>query len=258
MNDIIVIADTQVTTNAPLNHIHALAKYIWKHKPKYVIHIGDNWDFESLSFYASPLESEGRRLVDDLRAGNEALRIITDYIDEKNTKAKKKRYKPELHFLLGNHEDRLDRMINQNPHLHGLLDLRGTIEKLGWEVHDYLDPLWIDGIAFNHYMANPMSGRAIGGSIENKLNKHNHSFVHGHQQQYQYGRRQSLAGIPHFGVCAGAFYMHDEIYRGSNNTEVRGFVHMKNFTNRFGYSDYDIDFNSLERLMQDYYGGMYE
>jgi len=67
---------------------------------------------------------------------------------------------------------------------------------------------------------------------------------------YQFGRRQNLAGSPHFGVCAGAFYMHDEPYRGACNTEIRGFVHMKSFTNRYDYSDYDIDFVSLERLLE--------
>jgi len=28
-NDIVVIADTQVTPSAPLEHIHAVARYIW-------------------------------------------------------------------------------------------------------------------------------------------------------------------------------------------------------------------------------------
>jgi len=248
--DIIVIGDTQVTPEAPLDHIEALAKYIWRHKPTHVIHIGDNWDFTSLCHYNSPLEQEGRRLVDDLVVGAHALSIIPLHITLKNSIAKKKMYKPAFSFIVGNHEHRLQRMIEHNPHLKGLIDLDKMIEDIGWDVHQFLHPLWIDGIAFNHYMPNPESGRAIGGGIENKLNKHAHSFVHGHQQKYQFGRRQTLNGKPHFGVCAGSFYMHDEVYRGVNNTEIRGFVHLKHFTNRYGYSDYDVDFVSLERLLE--------
>lgn len=251
-NDIVVIADTQVTSAAPLDHIHALAKYIWKHKPKHIIHIGDALDFESLSFYASPLESEGRRLVDDLKAGLDALNIIPKYIEKMNKKAKRKKYVPELSFITGNHEERLNTRVKKNPWLEGLIDLKGEIEAQGWKVYDFLEPMWIDDIMFVHYLQNTQTGKAIGGGIENKLNKHPHSFVHGHQQWYQFGRRQTMDGRPHFGVCAGAFYIHDEDYRGFGNTEIRGFAHMKSFTNRYNFKDYDIDFVSMERLLEMY------
>jgi len=248
--DIIVIADTQVTPSAPTRHIQAIARYIWKHKPKAIVHIGDHWDFESLSSYAPLLEREGRRLKDDLIAGARALDIIKDYIDLKNKKGKGKVYRPEMHFIMGNHENRLARFVEDHPALWGIIDLREMIEMAGWTVHEFKQPFWMDGIAFNHYMENPQSGRPVGGSIENKLNKFPHSFVHGHQQQFQFGRRQNLQGKPHFGVCAGSFYMHDEAYRGANNTEIRGFVHLHAFVNRYDFQDYDVNFVSLERLLE--------
>ena len=250
--DIVVIADPQVTPDSPTDHLYAVAKYIWHNKPAHVVHIGDHWDFPSISSYNTAYEQEGRRLADDLIAGAKALDIINDYLRMKNAKAKRKAYKPTLDFIIGNHEQRLDRLLNNNPYLHGMVDMQAMIEKAGWTVHPFLQPLWINGIAFNHYMQNPMSGRAIGGSIENKLNKHSHSFVHGHQQQYQFGRRQTLDGRPHFGVCAGSFYLHDESYREGANTEIRGFVHLKAFTNRYGFQDYDVDFVSIERLLEMY------
>lgn len=250
--DIIVIADTQVYAGVPVDHLHALAEYIWKHKPANVVNIGDAFDFPSLCHYNTPKEQEGMRLADDLAAGYEALSIIPAYLNYKNSKAKKKKYKPELTFITGNHEQRLHRMVEHNPHLEGFIDLDEMIASLGWKVYPFLTPKWISGIAFNHFMQNPLTGKPIGGGIENKLNKHSHCFVHGHVQQYQFGRRQTLNGKPHFGVCAGAFYMHDEGYRGSYNTEIRGFVHMKHFKNRYGYDDYDVDFVSLERLLGDH------
>ena len=46
--------------------------------------------------------------------------------------------------------------------------------------------------------------------------------------------------------------MHDEDYRGSQNTEIRGFVHLKSFTNRYDKLDHDVEFVSLERLLKQY------
>lgn len=252
-NDIIVIADTQVKAGSDLSHLEALSVYIWQHKPKHIVHIGDHWDFESLSYYASPLEKEGKRLIDDIRSGKDALKLIMQFVDERVAKAKgKTKYNPHMHFCEGNHEQRLKRFIDSNPQLLGLIDLKGIVEKEGWKFHDFLKPVEIDDVVFRHYLVNPQSGKAVGGSIENKLNKTPYSFVHGHQQQFQMARRQNALGKPHFGVCAGSFYMEDEGYRGYENTEIRGFVHLKNFTNRYGYSDYDVEFVSLERLLEDY------
>lgn len=252
VGDIITIADTQVDNNSPLDHLHALSRYIWEHKPEYLVHIGDHWDFPSLSTYATQLESEGRRLYDDLEGGFEAFRVIMQYVNERNAKSKRAPYVPKKHFIMGNHENRLKRFIDTHPILEGCFDLNSFIESQGWEVHNFLEPFWVDGICFMHYMPNPESSRPVGGSIENKLNKFPHSFVHGHQQKFQYGRRQNMEGKPHFGVCAGSFYMHDEGYRGANNTEIRGFSHMKAFENRYGFNDHDVEFVSLERLLKDY------
>jgi hypothetical protein len=251
-SDKIIIADPQVNNNSPTKHLEAISRYIWEHKPAHIVHIGDHYDFPSLSSYSTVLESEGLRLRDDLEGGDNALKIIMSETNKRNKIGKKKVYDPDRHFNMGNHENRLKRFIDNHPVLQGCFDLEGFIESEGWTVHDYLDPHWIDDICFMHYMPNPESSRAVGGSIENKLNKFPHSFVHGHQQKYQYGRRQNMQGKPHFGVCAGSFYMHDEKYRGANNTEIRGFVHLKAYTNRFGFLDHDVEFVSLERLLADY------
>jgi len=251
-DDIIVIADTQVDNHTPTDHLEALGRYIWKHKPRYIVHIGDHWDFPSLSHYASLLEKEGRRLNDDLEGGYNAFKIIMQRTEVGNARKKGDLYLPEKHFIMGNHENRLKRFIEERPYLLGCFDLDSFIKKQGWEVHDFLEPLFVEGICFMHYMPNPESGRPVGGSIENKLNKFPHSFIHGHQQKFQYGRRQNLEGRPHFGVCAGSFYMHDEAYRGANNTEIRGFSHLRSFENRYGFTDHDVEFVSLERLIAQY------
>ncbi len=250
--DIVVVADTQIRKGSNTIHLKALAKLIWKKKPKYVVHIGDHFDFPSLSSYASKAEQEGQDLKGDFDAGEEALRIIPEYIDKMNKKHKKKYYKPVFEFCLGNHCHRLARYLSENPKLKSTFDLKGLIESCGWRYNGFLDPVYINDVMFNHFIVNPMSGKAVAGSIDNKINKTNTSFVVGHSQQYQIGSRQTMSGSPHFGVVAGAFYLEDEGYRGTCNTEKRGFPYLKGFINRFGYQDYDVQFMSIERLQAMY------
>jgi hypothetical protein len=250
--DKVIIADTQTKDGSPTIHLEALGRFIWDKKPGYVIHIGDHWDLPSLSTYASKIAQEGQRLYDDLQSGNDAFDLIMKESKMRNFIGKKKQYSPNKKFLKGNHEFRLERYINEHPVLAGCFDIGAWITNQGWEVHEFNVPLFINDVCYVHYLENAMSGRPVGGSMESKLNKFPHSFVHGHQQQHQYASRQNLLGKPHFGACAGSFYLHDEGYRGANNTEKRGFLYMKAFENRYGYLDYDIEFVSLERLLKEY------
>jgi len=114
-NDILIIADTQIDNDSPTEHLVALSKYIWKHKPSTIIHIGDHLDFPSLSTYASSLESEGRRLYDDLEGGFNAFKLIMAHTEKKNAERTYKKYRPTKHFLMGNHENRLKRFIATHP-----------------------------------------------------------------------------------------------------------------------------------------------
>ena len=141
--DIVVVADTQVDINSPTDHLTAVGKYIWEHQPGAVVHIGDHWDFPALSSYSSAQEAEGRRLVNDLRGGMDSLPLIMKETRDRNVSGKRKVYAPEQHFLMGNHENRLNRYIAANPVLEGLIDIQEFIESHGWEVSAMNDPVFI-------------------------------------------------------------------------------------------------------------------
>ena len=144
--DILVIADTQIDNESPTQHLEALSRYIWKHKPAYIVHIGDHWDFPSLSSYASSFESEGRRLYHDLEGGFRAFKLIMQHTNDKNRSGKRVHYKPKKYFLMGNHEQRLKRFVDSHPVLEGCFDLHSWIKEEKWKVYDMNDPLWIEGI----------------------------------------------------------------------------------------------------------------
>lgn len=223
------IPDTQVRSGVPLQHIKAAAQAIVFYKPDVVVHGGDHWDMPSCNRHAElgSLEREGSRIFDDINAGNEAWEMLfAPMWAEIKRRADKhrKRWNPRRVYTRGNHEDRLDRYINANPETKEILST-DAMETPGFERHPFLEIVEIDGIWYSHYFANTHSGRAIGGSIDNRLNRIGRSFVQGHEQGFLYGVRQFPGKLTRHGLVAGSFYMHDEKYRGlQSNSEWRGIV----------------------------------
>lgn len=249
----LVIGDTQVVHGYNYDVIKATAKYITRERPEEIVIIGDWFDLESLSFYASEQEQEGRRLVNDIKAGIEGLDLLMNplkALQAKQRHNKHRVYRPKIVFTMGNHEERLKTYLKKNPKLIGSLpDLKEVISGYGIEVYDFLVPyVGINAVHYFHYLANPMSGKPIGGSMDNKLNKITHSFVMGHQQIFQYAERQQTTGRPQFGVVVGAYYEHDEAYKGAQgNTHTRGTCILHHHQ-----KGTDVEFISCERVKQLY------
>lgn len=237
----LLIPDTQVKPGVPLDHIEALGNYIVSKRPDVIVHIGDHWDLPSLSSYdRGTRRAEGRRLNEDIQAGKDAMDLLLrplKSLQKKQKDHKKRVYTPKMHFTIGNHEERLMRHVNHNPELEGYLNYGAfDLERHGWEVHDFLKPVSVDGVLYSHYFANPMSGRPYGGGIQNKLNKLKTSFTQGHQQTLDIGNTEDATGKRMWGLVAGAFYMHDEEYKGyQGNSHWRGVV-MKHEVNNGDYS----------------------
>lgn len=197
----LIVPDTQVKDGVPLEHLAWVAKAINEYKPDVVVHLGDHWDMSSVSTHVErgSLGKEGERISKDLAAGNEAMRILS-----------KTRHKPARKILLrGNHEHRLTRYVDSHPELEGLVgEHLFDDEKYGWEVVRYNNgsPLAIkvDGVYYSHYFANPNTGRAIAGNINNRLNYIGNSFVQGHQQGLILGSKQLATGKTLQGISAGS------------------------------------------------------
>lgn len=217
-----ILPDTQVKPGAPTDHLEWIGQAIRDYDPDVVVHLGDHWDFESLSQWSAPgsLELEGLRYEDDLKAGNDALyrlhSAMTGWTGRKI-------------ILRGNHEHRLERAISANPKWAGAVGFHQFVDRsLGWEVVDYFhgspQAVYVDGIAYAHFFANPNTGKPIGGTITNRLAKIGTSFVQGHVQGLLQGNVQYATGAIRHGIVAGSCYLHDEPYKGMANTHWRGVV----------------------------------
>ena len=125
MNKILICPDTQVKPGVNTDHLAWLGKYICDIRPDTIIMLGDHYDLPSLSSYDRGTAAiEGKRLIEDLRAGDLGIKKLKNPIYQLNqaqAKYKKKLYSPRFVFLKGNHEERLDRYLNHHPELIGVL-----------------------------------------------------------------------------------------------------------------------------------------
>ena len=247
-NTHLVIPDTQVKPGTPVAHLHALGRLIQEHQPDTIIHLGDHWDMPSLSGYdgVGSKSMEGRRYIQDIDAGNRAMDILNEYIHSVQG------YSPRLVFLMGNHEHRIERAIETEPRkLDGVIGYADftSLSEGGWETHEYLEVVKIDGVFYSHAFVNQFSGKPIGGTVQNRLNKLKCSFTQGHVQMFQYGEEYLQNGRVIQGVVAGAFYMHNEDYKGpQGNNHWRGVIYKSNVDR----GTYDLEMIRLQTLLRDY------
>lgn len=220
----LVIPDCQVKPGIKLDYLKWVGRYVADQKPDTIICLGDFADMPSLSSYdKGKRAAEGRRYNKDIEATHQGMQIMLDA-------AKKARWafsKARMVMCLGNHEERIMRHAEANPELHGHLGYHDlAYESYGWEVHDFLKPVVIDGITYVHFVSNPMTGKPYGGSVANILSKVGGSFVAGHKQGLElHVRHLPFTGKQQCGIISGSCYVHDEGYKGyQGNHHWRGLI----------------------------------
>jgi hypothetical protein len=189
----LVIPDVQAKPDVDFTFLRCLGNFIVKKKPDVIVCIGDFADMESLSTYDRGLKSfEGRSYQKDIWAAREAMDALLEplFNYNKQRKANKKGlYTPRMVLTLGNHEHRIDRAINEDRKLDGLVST-DDLPYQDWEVIPFLEVITIDGIAYSHYFTSGVMGRPIT-SAQALLTKKHMSCFAGHQQgrMIAYGKR---------------------------------------------------------------------
>jgi hypothetical protein len=250
---VLVIPDCQIKEGVPLEHLTWAGKAIVDYKPDVVVNIGDFADMPSLSTHdvKGSKYFEGKRYTKDVAVVKDAMQMLLAPLKEMQSKQKKNKekvYKPRMVMLMGNHENRIDRAINNNPTLEGLISTKDLGYEKDWEVHEFLHPVFINGVGFNHYWPVGAMGRAAStaGAIISKLHM---SCIAGHQQgkQVAYGKRADGQSI--CAIIAGSYYLHDESYMDKlSNKHWRGLVML----NEVNDGHFDEMFLSIEYLERKY------
>jgi hypothetical protein len=247
----LVIPDTQVKPDSNTDHLYWAGRYAAATKPDVIIHLGDHWDMPSLSSYDVGKKSfEGRRYTKDIDAGIDAMKRFMEPIQNERQRLKRnkhKTWKPRMVFLLGNHEQRIERAIESDAKLEGLMSYdHFLLEKMGWEVVPFLEPIIVDGVAYCHYFTSGVMGRPVS-SAKLMLQKKFMSCVMGHVQDRDIAYARKADGSNITGLFAGIFYQHDEDYLTPQTNGSWSGIWMLNEVNKGSFDELPVSMNYLRR-----------
>ena len=224
----LVIPDCQVKPGQSVKYLENIGKYIAEKQPEVIVCIGDFADMPSLSSYDVGKKAfEGRTYKSDVKAVNKGMEALLKPVwklQERQRKAKKRAYNPRMILTLGNHEDRIDRAIENDRKLEELISIEDLqYEQFGWEVYDFLDVVVVDGIAYSHFFASGVMGRPVTSANSLLTRKHMSCFA-GHQQGRQIAYARRADGREITAIIAGSCYEHNEDYLNhQGNQHWRGF-----------------------------------
>ena len=207
-----VIPDIQAKPNVSHEHLRWIANYALDKRPDVIVQIGDWADFPSLSLYDKGKKCyEGRRYVKDVEAANFSINLFEETIENHNRARPEDRYTPRKVITLGNHEQRVIRACELDAALSGKLRLDDLdFEQRGWEVHDFLKVVEIDGVQYSHYFISGAMGRPVS-SAAALLKARGGSATMGHVQRMDVAYHPQTQQI---GLMCGTCYLHDEDYLG--------------------------------------------
>lgn len=157
-------------------------------KPDVIITQGDFADFYSVSSHS---KDAGRldKFEDEIKSVNECLSQLD------SLKAKEK------HFIAGNHEDRLQRYLNDKaPELNGLVSvpLLFNLKKRGWKYTPYKESASVGKLNATHDV-----GSAGKSAIFQALSTFQHNIIQGHTHRISFFVEGNAKGTAHVGASFG-------------------------------------------------------
>jgi hypothetical protein len=248
----LIIPDVQAKDGVPLDHLRWVGQYVVDKKPDVLVCIGDFADMPSLSSYDVGKKSfEGRRYKQDIEASHHAMGTLLHPLHTFNKQAKKnkeKQYHPRMVLTLGNHEERINRAVDDDPKLDGTISIDDLgYKEYGWEVYPYLEPVVIDGVAYCHFFTTGIMGRPVT-SAAALLNKKHQSCVMGHVQGRQIAFATRADGKQMTGIFVGGCYQHDEDYlKWQGNAQTWRGVWMLHEVNDGAFDEMPVSLNYLKR-----------
>jgi hypothetical protein len=159
---------------------------------------------------------------------------------------------PRFVRCLGNHEHRISKAIDRDPILEGTIGLDDLQSKYyGWEQHDFLTPVEIDGVSYQHYFTSGIMGRPISGErhAQTLILKQLRSCTQGHSHLFDYCIRTDVQGNQVHGCVVGCYQDYNSEWAGpANNLWNSGVVVKRGVEN----GSYDIEHLSIKRIKEAY------
>lgn len=247
----LVIPDVHATPGVSNRRAEWLGKLINDIKPDVVINLGDTADMPSLCSYDRGKKTfQGRTYKADIDVHNDFQERLWSTV-----RATKKRL-PLRVTLIGNHEQRIDRAIEVQPELEGVISYDDLCLDRWYDhvVHyngSTPGTIDLDGITYAHYVVSGVAGRPIGGEhgAYSLISKKFASTTVGHSHVLDFCTRTSVNGSRLLGLVAGCYQEHSPAFAGeSAHNWWRGVIVKRNVEE----GAYDPQFISIEALQKEY------
>lgn len=254
----LILPDAHTTPERNFERFKALSRYIITTQPDNIANLGDFGTYDSISAWNKnrKLTLEGQRFEAEIEAANKALDLIESEISKFNvvkSKGKKAQYRPFKLFIKGNHEDRIDRYLDENPQMQGLInhDKLLKLNERKWLAIDYKDDYYIHGTAFTHAPIHN-GGQAISGKYvcAKALDLYSKSVIFGHTHRLQIDSRRSKGDNLRIAMTSGCFFDIDPQYAKGSPKEYWKGIHRIVHTNDGQFEI--VDQISLDRLLKEY------
>lgn len=249
----LVIPDPQVQADAPFDQCLWAGRYILERRPDVIVHLGDHAENIACSRHETNLSMEGRRVVDDLKAANEARAMFQRPVREWNKRRRKgKQYRPRWILTEGNHDKAILRIEEEFPRFQGLVpkDPYGFAGD-GWEVYPFLKPVVVDGIKYLHFAPRGSRGAVTqthrgAPDARTMVMREMMSCTAGHQQGLSVYIHQ-LEGRVVRGLICGSFYRHALDFLSPQGADTwRGLI-VKHEVHDGAYDLMEVSIDYLER-----------
>ena len=240
-----VLPDIQAKPNVKHDHLEWIANFAIEKRPDVIIQIGDWADMPSLSLYDKGKRCyEGRRYVKDIESANYSLERFERTLEEYNRANPERPYSPRKVLTFGNHENRIERATMLDASLHGKLTIEDLdFERRGWECHDFLKVVEIDGVQYSHYFISGSMGRPVS-SAAALLKARSGSATMGHVQRMDVAYHPQTQQI---GLFCGTCYLHDEDYLGPQGNSAPRQIIMKHEVENGRYDLMAVSLRFLEK-----------
>ena len=254
--DHLIIPDSHAYPDDNWRRYDWLGNYIMEKRPQVIVQLGDMWDMASLCSYdKGKKEYVFKSVQADIEAGHEAeRRMFKPMMDYNATRSKwkKKQYNPTIIKILGNHENRVGRLLEYEPRWEGTLDMDVFKNRLGLKetVVPFMEFVMIDDVAYSHYFVSGAMARPFA-SARTMLGKRAISCTMGHSHGLDTAMITKPTGEMIRALIAGSF--HDPDHASFAGVQVdniwwNGLIHKHDVLK----GDYDLEEVSIERLQRMY------
>lgn len=247
----IIVPDQHAKPKTNQDRATWVGRFIKETKPDVVVNMGDMADMQSLCSYDKGKKSfQGRRYKDDIDSHLE----FQERLWEPVKKAKKKL--PQRIALIGNHEERISRAIENQAELEGVigyddLNLREWYDTVVPYNGSTPGAIILDEVTFAHYIISGISGRPISGEhhAHSLLTKTHGSAIVAHSHLFDYCQRTRSDGTKIKAVVSGCLIDYPMDFAGNACKLWDSGVLVLHNVER---GNFDIEWVSLERLKNSY------